>query len=304
MCLFSFLFKSGFSGTSIFEDFVLSAYNFFLGLPILTLGIFDQDLSADFVMANPSMYISGRKNLDLSAFQVGKWILSALLDGFLVYFLTIWTLPSGGGIYNQVDYYVLGLAMYGVLILSMNWRLLFEFKTILRPALLPKAASRDSSRGGCQPRANCSFCGWSLWVWLGSVLSFFLVTLVYSNLLSFAPFFYGVAIESFSMVSVWLQLLLIPVICVAIVALYTFLADEFAPSPVQLGVEKAYLLVPTSQNQKRHMSQLEPVAESGILTEPPAAMPQLVELPMQDEDLEQGDTKPPGTCQELSVPAN
>ena len=32
----------GFSGQSLYESYVYSGYNFFLGMPILLLGIFDQ----------------------------------------------------------------------------------------------------------------------------------------------------------------------------------------------------------------------------------------------------------------------
>lgn len=124
----------------------------------------------------------------------------------------------------------------------MNWRLLFEIKTIMRPGLLPKSTARVASKEGRrQPRANCSMCGWSLWVWMGSVLSFFAVSLVYGNVSAFAPAFLRVPIFTFTMASVWLQLLLIPIICVLIVTLYTFLADELAPFVMQLAVEESFL---------------------------------------------------------------
>jgi magnesium-transporting ATPase (P-type) len=70
MTLFFFLFYCGFSGTAVYEDNILAGYNFFLGLPIFTLGLFDRDVTADFAMANPWMYVSGRKNLDLNSLQV------------------------------------------------------------------------------------------------------------------------------------------------------------------------------------------------------------------------------------------
>ncbi len=291
-----FLFEAGFCGTSIFEEFVLSAFNFFLGLPILTLGIFDQDLPAKYVMAHPAMYVSGRKNLDLNAFQVCKWILSALLDGFLVYFFTIWSVPDGGGVYSVTDFYVLGLAMYSVLILSMNWRLLFELKTIVRPALLPKSTVWvTTNEGRRQPRANCSMCGWSLWVWVGSVLSFFAVSLIYSNMWAFAPAFSGVSIFIFTMASVWLQLLLIPIICILIVALYTFLANEMVPSVVQLGEEEAFLLplkVSVAASPAGAAAKVLPATEalagaSGTL-----------------DELEQGGGKSLEINRQVSVPAN
>lgn len=35
-------------------------------------------------------------------------------------------------------------------------------------------------------------CGWTMWVWVGSVLAFFLGSAVYGGMLSFAPKFYQV----------------------------------------------------------------------------------------------------------------
>jgi hypothetical protein len=35
-------------------------------------------------------------------------------------------------------------------------------------------------------------CGWTVWVWVGSVLSFFVAAGVYGGMLNFAPFFYNV----------------------------------------------------------------------------------------------------------------
>ena len=251
MCLFFYLFSCGFSGP-LFEDNVMAGFNFFLGLPILTLGLFDQDMPASYIMGNPKVYVSGRKNMDLNGFQVGKWILSALLDGFLVYFFTVWSLPAVGGINSEQDYYVLGLAIYAVLILAMNWRVIFEHKTVTRPALLPKQDEQEIARGEKrQPRTNCALCGWSLWIWVGSIVAFFVVTLVYGNSLSFAPAFYGVSNQTYSLASVWLQLLLVPIVCLLVEALYLFLADEFFPSPIQLGIEDSRLVLPLATKQEQ-----------------------------------------------------
>lgn len=90
----------------------------------------------------------------------------------------------------------------------------------------------------------CALCGWSVWVWLGSVLSIFFVALVYNNMLSFSPAFFGVASATYSLPSVWLQILLVPTACVALDVLYYFVADEFFPSPVQAGIEDAWLVQP------------------------------------------------------------
>ncbi len=43
--LFLFNFYNGYSGTTLFESFVMAGWNFFLALPIIAIGIYDTDVS-------------------------------------------------------------------------------------------------------------------------------------------------------------------------------------------------------------------------------------------------------------------
>ncbi len=42
--LFLFNFYNGYSGTTLFESFVMAGWNFFLALPIIAIGIYDTDV--------------------------------------------------------------------------------------------------------------------------------------------------------------------------------------------------------------------------------------------------------------------
>lgn len=148
--LFLFLLYCGFSGTSLYEAFILSGFNFFLGLPIITLGVFDQDVPAEYALAHPKLYLSGRKNLDLNAWQVARWVASSLVQGSLVFFLTVLSAPTGA-VYSPASFDVLGTATYTVLLTAMQVRAFLEFKTITRPALLPKAAAAAAAAPEQQP---------------------------------------------------------------------------------------------------------------------------------------------------------
>lgn len=119
MTLFFFLFYSGFSGTSLYEDNIMAGYNFFLGLPILILGLFDKDVTSTYVMNHPGMYLSGRKNMDLNVTQTVKWIVKSLYDSFLIYFLCR-SMSHPGGAADTISFYTYGLAVYSVLILTMD----------------------------------------------------------------------------------------------------------------------------------------------------------------------------------------
>jgi phospholipid-transporting ATPase len=63
---FYFSWCTGFSGTSLYEDMVYSGFNFFLGWPIVGVGVFDRDISEEKCLSQPQVYMSGRMNLNLN----------------------------------------------------------------------------------------------------------------------------------------------------------------------------------------------------------------------------------------------
>lgn len=61
--LFYFCIHSGFSGTMYLDSIVFSGFNFYLGMPIVILGIFDKDVAVEYVYKYPKLaYQSGRLN--------------------------------------------------------------------------------------------------------------------------------------------------------------------------------------------------------------------------------------------------
>ena len=58
-------------------------YNIVLALPVVSLGVFDRDISEDALLSYPFFYVSGRMKLDLNIhtimFQtlqsIGEWLL-------------------------------------------------------------------------------------------------------------------------------------------------------------------------------------------------------------------------------------
>ena len=55
-CLFYFSFYSAFSGQTIFDSLVYSGFNFFLGMPIVCIGVFDRDHPEQRLMERPKIY--------------------------------------------------------------------------------------------------------------------------------------------------------------------------------------------------------------------------------------------------------
>jgi len=81
-------------------------------------------------------------------------------------------------------------------------------------------------------------------------------------MLSFSPAFFGVANATYALSSVWLQLLLVPIACMAVEVAFVFVADEFFPDPVQLGIEDAWLV--QQQQQQPAVEKPAPAASVDI----------------------------------------
>lgn len=77
LTLYWYSYFTAMSGTSPYETWIYSGFNLILGLPIICYGILDRDLSDDFVMKHPQVYITGKENRYLSTPAISMWILNA-----------------------------------------------------------------------------------------------------------------------------------------------------------------------------------------------------------------------------------
>lgn len=81
---------NGYSGTSFYESWSLSMFNtLFTSLPVIFLGILEQDLSAATLLAVPELYSQGQRN---EAFNIPKyfgWMFMATAEAMMVYFMVL-----------------------------------------------------------------------------------------------------------------------------------------------------------------------------------------------------------------------
>lgn len=78
LTLFWFSYFSAVSGTSTYESWVYTSFNFVLGLPIIFYGMQDRDISDKFAMKNPQVYSTGTENVYLTTTAIGSWIVNAI----------------------------------------------------------------------------------------------------------------------------------------------------------------------------------------------------------------------------------
>ncbi|KAB8532574.1 hypothetical protein FH972_025519 [Carpinus fangiana] len=78
---------AGYTGTSLHESWSLSMFNtLFTSLPVIFLGIFDQDLLASTLLAVPELYAKGQKSLGFNVKVYCWWMFVAASEAMIVFF--------------------------------------------------------------------------------------------------------------------------------------------------------------------------------------------------------------------------
>ncbi|XP_028787948.1 putative phospholipid-transporting ATPase 9 [Neltuma alba] len=85
--LFLYEVYASFSGTPAYNDWFLSLYNvFFSSLPVIALGVFDQDVSARYCLKFPQLYQQGVQNVLFSWRRILTWMLNGFTSAIIIFF--------------------------------------------------------------------------------------------------------------------------------------------------------------------------------------------------------------------------
>lgn len=88
--LFLYEAHASFSGQPAYNDWFLSLYNvFFSSLPVIAMGIFDQDVSARFCLKFPLLYQEGVENVLFSWRRILSWMLNGFISAVIIFFFCI-----------------------------------------------------------------------------------------------------------------------------------------------------------------------------------------------------------------------
>nr|ACZ74715.1 E1-E2 type truncated ATPase [Phaseolus vulgaris] len=121
--LFWFEAYASFSGQAAYNDWYMSFYNvFFTSLPVIALGVFDQDVSAKLCLKYPVLYLEGVEDTLFSWPRILGWMLNGVLSSLVIFFLTT------NSVLNQafrrdgkvVDFEILGVTMYTCVVWTVN----------------------------------------------------------------------------------------------------------------------------------------------------------------------------------------
>ncbi|MCO5555633.1 hypothetical protein L7F22_009178 [Adiantum nelumboides] len=123
LTLFYFQAYSNFSGQTLYNDWFMALFNvFFTSLPVLALGVFEQDVSASICLEFPSIYQQGPKNMFFSWTRIQSWMANGVSSSMIAFFLTIRILQHQAFREDgQVaGFEVLGATMYTVIVWVVN----------------------------------------------------------------------------------------------------------------------------------------------------------------------------------------
>ncbi|KAK7407619.1 hypothetical protein VNO78_09575 [Psophocarpus tetragonolobus] len=85
--LFLYEVYASFSGQPAYNDWFLSLYNvFFSSLPVVALGVFDQDVSARYCLRFPMLYQEGVQNLLFSWRRIFSWMLNGFVSAIIIFY--------------------------------------------------------------------------------------------------------------------------------------------------------------------------------------------------------------------------
>lgn len=121
--LFWFEAHASFSGQPAYNDWYMSFYNvFFTSLPVIALGVFDQDVSARLCLKYPMLYQEGVQNILFNWPRILGWMFNGVLSSMIIFFLCKNSaIPHAFRSDGQlVDYEVLGATMYTCVVWTVN----------------------------------------------------------------------------------------------------------------------------------------------------------------------------------------
>lgn len=133
--MFYFTFKNAFSGTTLFDSYLLMSYNlFFTSLPIMFTGVLDVDCSADICLRVPALYLGGIDrhyfNLHMFVTWIGRGVIHAIAIFCVMISIFGTDLPNESG--KTSDMLVMGSWAYWTCVVVANNKLLLSVKSVFK----------------------------------------------------------------------------------------------------------------------------------------------------------------------------
>ncbi|EEB16029.1 ATPase, class I, type 8B, putative [Pediculus humanus corporis] len=123
LCHFWFAFFCGFSAQTVFDPMFIAVYNlFYTSMPVLALGIFDQDVSDLNSLNYPKLYVAGQKNLLFNKAEFIKSALHGFFTSCVIFLIPYGTYKDGTSPkgYTLSDHMLLGTVVSTILVIVVT----------------------------------------------------------------------------------------------------------------------------------------------------------------------------------------
>eukprot|EP00531_Pseudo-nitzschia_arenysensis_P016673 CAMPEP_0116157348 /NCGR_PEP_ID=MMETSP0329-20121206/23298_1 /TAXON_ID=697910 /ORGANISM="Pseudo-nitzschia arenysensis, Strain B593" /LENGTH=1587 /DNA_ID=CAMNT_0003654453 /DNA_START=285 /DNA_END=5048 /DNA_ORIENTATION=+ len=136
-----------FSGTSIFDQWLMAGYSFVCFAPIITIGFFDRNLEKPYIKKNPEVYKHTQQNEMITPRTKLRWAFITLAHVGILYYGQVYQLSRGCantsafmglmsnwssvGDGEVADWQSLGTTVFTSLILLMGYKQLYEARSII-----------------------------------------------------------------------------------------------------------------------------------------------------------------------------
>jgi len=259
-----------YSGTPLYDQWVVSMFNFLASMPILFTGLFDRDVDKEHVRKNPYLYASGPHNEELSLRKVCRWVFITFVHVFTIYYLSVPVLSFGGtatsawgGLMRnknqeipgngEGDLWTMGQNIYGVMILTLAYKVLYETRTVINGMWPPFTCRNEPGSENWASRLS--------WTWIGifpwSLLFFVWAIYLYSYVAEtggnpeFAAFV-GIAYHLFQTRALtWMVFLYVPIAATVFDVAFKVFSDMYYPTQTQIHMEIAAMERANKEKQKK-----------------------------------------------------
>ncbi|XP_047317013.1 probable phospholipid-transporting ATPase 4 [Impatiens glandulifera] len=123
LTLFYFEAFAGFSGQAIYDNWYMLLFNVVLtSLPVISLGVFEQDVSSEICLQFPALYQQGPNNLFFDWYRIFGWMGNGLYASIVIFFVSILIFfeEAFRGDGQTADMWTVGSVMFTCIIWGVN----------------------------------------------------------------------------------------------------------------------------------------------------------------------------------------
>ncbi|KAG7346626.1 phospholipid-translocating P-type ATPase, flippase [Nitzschia inconspicua] len=253
-CLVVYNGETLFSGTPLFNQWIIAVLNFVAGIPILFFGMFDRCLEKDYIRKNPDVLQPTRQNELITLRILFRWVLLAFAHIFILYYGSLPQLSGPGGMTSAFDGLMrnkdtigdgsssdlqsVGTVIFTSMVLLLAYKVLYEHRSIINGSWPALCGFRKNAKEGFFSRLPYTWYG----ITYGSIFFYIAFLFIYQKIATKGPGEYfqiiGVPPHIFGSSSLnYISMLFVPIFGMAFDLAGKVFSNMFFPTQTQIHVE-------------------------------------------------------------------